>query len=147
MGGEWGLKCWKLRGGEGHRFFFYHICFYHILQIPENFIICFLSYFSSPKFFIIFKFYHIIKFLKIVIIFFYHIFRIISYFYFEARVFWWKNSTYVLPLEEPWIFWTIFEKMLIWISKIRKWKKYHEKNLSECDLQTPLLHQRQNLAC
>ena len=59
-----------------HRFFFYHICFYHILQIPENFIIWFLSYFSSQFFFIIFKFYHILKLLKIVIIFFYHIFRI-----------------------------------------------------------------------
>ena len=71
--------------GGGHRFFFLSYFFYHIFQIPKNFIICFLSYFSPPIFFIIFKFYHILKFLKILIIFFYHISIIKSYFHLKLE--------------------------------------------------------------
>ena len=65
----------------GHRFFFYHIFFYHILPISQILIICFLSYFFPPKNFYHIFFYHISKLSIILIIFFYHIFRIISYFF------------------------------------------------------------------
>ena len=85
---SWPMLFWLILEGWGHRLFFYHILFYHILRNPENVIIYFLSYFFPPKFFIIFKLYHILKFSKILIIFFYHISRIISYFCYKAWVSW-----------------------------------------------------------